>query len=142
MKSCRLIYRSIAAPEILDEDSLAQLANRAANNNRRFNICGVLVLSNGRFLQVIEGQSKFINRLYANIIQDDRHHDVELISYEEVPKCEFIDWDMKLFSLDDIDQHVRELLTNKYPVVDNKIQFIDDAVLMTSLLLDIKHLQK
>ncbi len=142
MKTCRLIYRSIAESEILDEDSLARLANLAANNNRRFNICGILVLSNGRFLQVIEGQSKFINRLYANIVQDERHHDVELISYEEVSKPEFIDWNMKLFSLDEIDEHVRELLVNKYPVVDNKIQFIDDAVLMTSLLLDIKHLQK
>jgi len=125
----------------MNVDSLVKLENRASNN-RRFNISGILVISGGRFLQVIEGQARFVNRLYANIVQDKRHQDVELISYAEVPKSEFIDWDMKVFSLDNIDENMRELFTNKYPVLDGKIQFVDDAILMTALLLDMKHLKK
>jgi len=141
MKPCRLIYRSVAKPEVLNVDSLAKLANRAASNNRQLGVCGILVVSDGRFLQVLEGQSKFVNSIYAKIIKDKQHHDIELISFESVVKTEFHDWDMKLFKLDDVEEHVRELLIKKYPVVDNKIQFMDDAVLMTSLLLDMKHLQ-
>ncbi|MDH3608839.1 MAG: BLUF domain-containing protein [Gammaproteobacteria bacterium] len=141
MGPCRLNYRSVAKPEVLNTDALSKLANRAASNNRQLGVCGVLIVSDGRFLQVLESQSKFVNNIYAKIIKDKRHHDIELISFESVVKTEFHDWDMKLFKLDDIEEHVRELLINKYPVVDNKIQFIDDAVLMTSLLLDMKHLK-
>ena len=140
MKTSRLIYRSIAVPEVLDSSSLSKLANRAANNNRKLGICGILTLSDGRFLQVLEGQSKFVNRIYSKIVQDKRHHDVELISYEGNVKPEFIDWNMKLFKLDEINESVRELLIEKYPIVENKIQIMDDAFLMTSFLLDIKHI--
>lgn len=139
--SCRLIYRSIAEAEVLEADALAYLANRAASNNRQLGLCGILVVSDGRFFQVLEGQSKFVNRIYAKIIEDKRHHDVELISYESAVKAEFHDWDMKLFKLENVEKHVRELLIKKYPVVDDKIQFVDDSVLMTSLLLDLKYLK-
>jgi len=141
MTSCCLVYRSVAEADVLDADSLSQLANRAASNNRQVGVCGVLVVSDGRFFQVLEGQSKFVNRIYSKIVQDERHHDVELISFESAVKAEFHDWDMKLFKLENIEEHVRELLTKKYPVVDDKIQFVDDAVLMTSLLLDLKYLK-
>jgi len=141
MKTCRLIYRSIAEERVLDDDALSKLANRAASNNRRFGVSGILILSDGRFLQVLEGQSKYVNRIYAKIVQDKQHHDVELISYEAVVKSEFHDWDMKLFKLDNLDDSVRELLIHKYPMDGDKIQFFDDAVLMASLLLDMRHLQ-
>lgn len=39
---------------------------------------------------------------------------------------------MKLFNLDEINESVRELLVEKYPIVENKIQIMDDAFLMTS----------
>lgn len=140
MKPCRLIYRSIVThPESLDSTSLTRLSNRAASNNRQLGLCGILLVSDGRFLQVLEGQSKFVNKIYAKIIKDKLHHDVELVSFEGVVKTEFNDWNMKLFNLDNVEEPVRELFVKKYPVVDGKIQFVDDAVLMTSLLLDMKH---
>ncbi len=141
MKPCRLIYRSVAKPEVLDMNVLSRLANRAAIANRRLGVCGILVVSDGRFLQVLEGQTKFVNSIYAKIIKDNQHYDVELISFENVVSANFHDWDMKLFNLDNIEEHIRDHLVKKYPVVNNKIQFIDDAPLMTSLLIDIKHLQ-
>lgn len=141
MKPCRLIYRSVARPGVHNAESLAKLSNRAASNNRQLNVTGILLVSDGRFLQVLEGQTKFVNRIYAKIIKDKQHHDIELISFESVVKTEFHNWDMKLFELEEIEEHVREHLIKKYPVVDNKIQFIDDAMLMTSLLIDVKHLQ-
>ena len=140
MKSCRLIYRSVAKPLILNDSSLSKLNNRAANFNRRFGVCGILLLSENRFLQVLEGSTKFVNTIYSKIIKDKQHYDIELISFESIVKAEFQDWSMKLFKLEEVEQSVRELLIKKYPVVEGKIQFVDDPVLMTSLLLDVKHL--
>ncbi|MFK7816542.1 MAG: BLUF domain-containing protein [Gammaproteobacteria bacterium] len=141
MKPCRLIYRSIAKPEMLNVDALSRLENRAASANRKLGVCGILAFSDSRFLQVLEGQSKFVNSVYAKIIKDKQHYDVELISFESVVSTEFHDWSMKVFNLENIEENVRAHLLKKYPVVDNKIQFIGDTVLMTSLLIDIKHLQ-
>ena len=139
MKPCRLIYRSIANKNTLEPRSLAELENQAANTNRKLGICGLLVISHGRFLQVLEGTPKFVNLIYSKIVQDIRHHDVELISYEGIIKPEFIDWSMKVLSLDDLEPKIRELLKRKYPTTDNQFNFLDDSFLMTSLLMDIKH---
>ena len=139
MTPCRLIYRSIADPNLLDERSLADLENQAANNNRRLGICGLLLLSGDRFLQVLEGTSKFVNQTYCKLIQDKRHHDVNLISYEGIVKPEFIEWDMKLVNLESLNTQVQKLFYEKYPVANNIFLFNDDAFLMTALLVDMRY---
>lgn len=139
MTPCRLIYRSIANPDSLDERSIANLENRAANNNRRLGVCGLLLFSGGRYLQVLEGTSKFVNQIYCKVVQDNRHHDVNLISYEEIVKPEFIEWDMKLVDLGSLNSQIQKLFYEKYPVSNNIFLFNDDAFLMTSLLIDMRH---
>jgi len=140
MKPCRLIYRSVAKPLLLNDSALSILNNRAANVNRRYGVTGMLLLSGDRFLQVLEGSTKFVNTIYSKIIRDTQHFDVELVSFESIVRTEFQDWSMKLFKLEDVEGPMHDHLVKKYPVVDGKIQFVDDPVLMTSLLLDIKHL--
>lgn len=139
MAPSRLIYRSIIDSNSLNERSLANLENQAAINNRRFGICGLLLLSGDRFLQVLEGTSKFVNQVYCKVIQDKRHHDINLISYEGIVKPEFIEWDMKLVNLESFDKQVQKLFFEKYPIVNNLFKFNDDAFLMTALLVDMRH---
>lgn len=50
MHPCRLIYRSIANVTVLNNGSLRELENQCANANRRIGVCGLLALSNGRFI--------------------------------------------------------------------------------------------
>lgn len=140
MKPCRLIYRSVLNTDMLQSRPLSQLENQASNSNRRLGVCGILAISQGRILQVLEGTPKFVNQVYSKIVQDKRHHGVELIGYEGIVKPEFIDWSMKIINLDEVEPHLRELLISKYPVTDNQFHFQDDAFLMTSLLIDIKHI--
>ena len=140
MDSCRLIYRSIANLDKLSNSELQKLANDAANKNRRIGIHGILVLSDGKFLQLLEGPVRFVNDLYNEIIADERHRLVELISYESNVKPEFIDWSMNLLELDKIDDDVRDLLKKKYPMVDNKFQIPNETFLMTSFLIDMKYI--
>ncbi len=140
MTPCRLIYRSIAGNEVLQPEQLSTLANNAANNNRRLGLHGILIISGNRFLQLLEGPSKHINELYCKIVKDPRHHQIELISFETLVKAEFIDWSMKLLELDKIDTGVRSLLSKKYPMKDDIFHFPNESFLMTSFLVDMKHI--
>jgi hypothetical protein len=45
-------------------------------------------------LQVLEGQRSAVNRLYARILADRRHKDVELLIYEEISERRFGQWAM------------------------------------------------
>ena len=140
MHPCQLIYRSIAHASVLNNDALRELENQAKNNNRRLGVSGLLALSNGRFLQLLEGTPKFVNEIFLKIVRDKRHHGIELISFASIAKTAFIDWDMKIINLDDIEDNVRNLLIKKYPTKNNAFQFTDDAFLMSSLLMDLKHI--
>ena len=141
MKPCRLIYKSVAQPGVFDTNSLRVLANNAANNNRRLGVCGILTISNSSFLQVLEGTPRFVNEIFVKIVKDERHRDIELISYEEIVKSEFDDWDMKLVELNQIDASIKNLLENKYPVENGHFKFTSDAFLMLSLLVDLKNIK-
>ena len=140
MKPCRLIYKSIASEETLQSKQLSKLANEAASNNRRMGLHGILVLSDDKFLQLLEGPSKFVNELFCKITRDSRHHQVELVSFESVVQPEFTDWSMNLLELDKIDASVRSLLQKKYPMTGEKFQFPNESFLMTSLLIDFKYI--
>ncbi len=140
MNPCRLIYRSIANSQVLGSTQLSKLANDASINNRRLGLCGVLAFSDNKFLQLIEGPSKFVNELFCKIVKDPRHDQVEIISFEAIVQAEFIDWSMYLLELDKIDPSVRSLLSKKYPLKNDKFQFPNEAFLMTSFLMDLKHL--
>ncbi|MDW3096064.1 MAG: BLUF domain-containing protein [Gammaproteobacteria bacterium] len=140
MTPCRLIYRSIAKKQTLASGPLSKLSNAASNNNRRLGIHGILVLSYNRFLQLLEGPSQFVNELFCKIVKDPRHDQVELLSYESIVQPEFIDWSMYFLELDKIDPSIRSLLSKKYPIKNDKFEFPNESFLMTSLLLDLKHI--
>jgi hypothetical protein len=63
-------------------------------HNKASEITGVLLSGNGVFLQVLEGDRSKINRLYANILNDQRHKDIELLHYEEIDQRVFFAWSM------------------------------------------------
>ena len=63
-------------------------------HNKASEITGVLLSGNGVFLQVLEGDRSKINRLYANILKDQRHKDIELLHYEEIDQRVFFAWSM------------------------------------------------
>lgn len=138
MKTCRLIYKSVAYDETLENDALAALQKTAAENNARFGITGLLVVSGDQFLQVLEGDADKVNRLYANIIADARHHDIELISYESVGERYFDTWAMRLVDLYDLPLQPRQFLMKKYACNDGVIQVPETLDLVYSLLLDAK----
>ena len=89
----RLMYASRAATPGHPEDLLAILKQSRANNPAA-GITGLLCCSDSIFLQVIEGGRAPVNQLYLRIAADKRHHDVTLLSYEEIAERAFAGWSM------------------------------------------------
>lgn len=136
MKSCRLIYKSLAAPVLLQSGALQGLLSECVANNERLGIKGLLLVSGERILQVLEGPPHFVNELFRRIVVDDRHTDVELVTYEGQGGTHFYDWSMRLVELDKLDAADRQWFMRKYPSKDGKIVFPDDLILLYALLLD------
>jgi hypothetical protein len=87
------MYVSTAVPAVDHEELLAILRKSKANNPSQ-GVTGVLCFSEGIFLQVLEGGRGAVNRLYNKIASDNRHTQVELLSYEEIGERRFAGWSM------------------------------------------------
>lgn len=58
---------------------LAGILSASRRNNPQHGITGALVCRNDIYLQLIEGPGAAIDALYARILADDRHTNVELL---------------------------------------------------------------
>ena len=89
----RLMYASRAVPAV-DHEELQAILRESRAGNPAAGITGVLCISEGIFLQVLEGGRSAVNRLYGRIVADPRHTDVELLSYQEIGERRFAGWAM------------------------------------------------
>ena len=76
-------------------------------HNTAHQVSGVLCQGQGLYLQVLEGERGEVNRLYALILLDRRHNDVQLLSFEEISQRRYPDWSMAHVRLPDDDAMVR-----------------------------------
>lgn len=89
----RLLYASRAADSLAHEEVLAILKTSRLHNPS-VGITGVLCLSGGTFLQVLEGGRQAVSTLYNRIVADRRHREVVLLSFEEIGERRFAGWSM------------------------------------------------
>jgi hypothetical protein len=85
----------------------ASILAASQEHNAAQAITGVLCQGQGLYLQVLEGERAQVNRLYAHILQDRRHHDVQMLSFEEITKRRYPDWSMAHVHLPDDDAMIR-----------------------------------
>jgi hypothetical protein len=91
----RLMYAS-RADDTANAEILAAILKRSKEHNPTVGVTGVLCFcANARiFLQVLEGGRNAVSTLYNRISQDPRHHDVALLSYDEIGERSFASWSM------------------------------------------------
>lgn len=89
----RLLYASRAV-DTVDQEELQAILRQCKLANPQHGITGVLCLSDGIFLQVLEGGRSAVNQLYKRIVSDPRHADVELLLYQEIRERRFAGWSM------------------------------------------------
>ncbi len=76
-------YVSTASRSI-SEAEIETLLNQSLVSNKKNNIAGILLYSDGNFLQVLEGEKEKVTQLYENIQADERHHSVLKILGREI----------------------------------------------------------
>jgi hypothetical protein len=105
----RLMYASRARDTLSDAD-LAAILKTSREHNPAEGLTGLLCLTDGIFIQVLEGGRAAVNARYRRIIEDPRHLDVTLLGYEEVGERAFAGWTMGLVNL----QRLNQALLLKY----------------------------
>ena len=122
----------------MSNDELLELVETAAKNNLKDKITGLLLIAGEQFLQVLEGDPEKVNALFQKICRDERHHSVELITFEPTTDPYFSDWNMRLIYLYDLPMEQRRIFMEKYDHEDGEIQIPQQLHLVYSLLLDAK----
>ena len=91
----RLMYASRASAKV-DAEVLGAILKKAKEHNPRVGVTGVLCYCANAdiFLQVLEGGRNAVSGLYNKIAHDPRHHDIALLSYEEIGERSFSSWSM------------------------------------------------
>ncbi|OGX88669.1 hypothetical protein BEN48_08580 [Hymenobacter glacialis] len=90
-----VLYRSHAT-RLLTEAQLQEMLAAARSYNIRHHLTGLLLHSNGCFVQVLEGPKAEVQALYARIQRDGRHTHVVTVSEGHGPKRRFGNWEMAL----------------------------------------------
>ena len=89
----QVLYHSVAV-QPFTEAQLQDLLGQARGFNTRHCLTGILLYSDGRFVQLLEGDEQSVRQLYARIQHDPRHTQVVTVSEGPGPCRRFADWSM------------------------------------------------
>jgi len=100
----QLVYISVRSAECSDSE-IQKILESSIKNNGKINITGVLLYSDTKFIQCLEGEYAEIISLYDKIKEDKRHKNVIMISLGGLKERLFPSWQMgsKKISLEDVE---------------------------------------
>ncbi len=88
-----LVYVSNRKPNCTEEE-IEKILESCKKNNPPLEITGVLLYSENKFIQLVEGEAKVIMDLYEKIKKDSRHTNPMMISYGPIKEKSFPSWHM------------------------------------------------
>lgn len=99
MQIKQLVY---ASHQVFPFDGLGlvSLLYRARERNQRTGITGVLLYSQGMFVQCLEGDSDDVDAIFERIASDPRHADVVVLQSIETGERHFAHWSMGCAEVD------------------------------------------
>ncbi|MBA4696149.1 MAG: BLUF domain-containing protein [Legionella sp.] len=100
MNLYRLLYKS-SAVNLMRDSELSALAKQARFNNLIHQVSGLLVYSNQRFYQVLEGSNDHIDFIYKKIEKDPRHTHVSLLVKEPIQERTFWRWNLGMVTINE-----------------------------------------
>lgn len=78
----------------LGKDELVDLLARSRSNNEKVGLTGLLLYSDGSFVQTLEGPDHVVDEAFRRIAGDVRHRSVSVALREQVTERFFPDWSM------------------------------------------------
>ena len=86
----------------------------STENNAKNEVTGILIATKTHFLQVLEGEFEALNKTFERISRDDRHKDVQIISFAEIKERRFSEWAMHGVGLFDLNHELAVRLCEKF----------------------------
>lgn len=97
MSTYTLVYVSKAAGSAAGGDVGAEVEAILAASRRKNPACGVtgaLLVTEGRFVQALEGEREAVQSTFDRIALDPRHEDIEVLSSQYSDRPRFTEWSM------------------------------------------------
>lgn len=88
-----LVYIS-AGTHLFSDQELDSLLAKSRENNSKINITGILLYSEGNFIQAIEGTKEDIDYLFNKISLDPRHKYIIKLYQKPITERMFSEWSM------------------------------------------------
>lgn len=109
-----LVYRSRAAG-FINTEQVEAIVRKAAFNNSKLGVTGILLFDGHHFTQLLEGREKIVRSLFAEIEQDRRHENVECFFRQTIGERQFPQWSMGYTFHEDLngDFDVKHLVQKK-----------------------------
>lgn len=104
-----LVYISRAADDLSYSD-IRNILDVSRLHNAEVGITGVLILRDGYFLQVLEGDEAHIKSLVSRIDEDDRNYSLKVIIEDHSEKRLFSEWSMAFLDGDIEVNSTKELI--------------------------------
>jgi Sensors of blue-light using FAD len=101
----RLIYASRTNGAITPVD-VKDIVRTSRRNNAGLGVTGALMLSNGIFLQCLEGDHLAVNALYHRILLDTRHREPAILQFTDIDQRLYAGWNMGLVPTTEANQAV------------------------------------
>lgn len=98
----QLVYISTAV-NLMSDNDLIEILDVSRTRNTEHKVTGILLYSNGTFIQLLEGMAADVNLIYESIERDTRHKNVIKLVDERSSRRNFPQWSMG-FSLVDADK--------------------------------------
>lgn len=100
----RLIYASTVV-DAFDPAEIDDILRAARARNVRENMTGFLFFTTDYFVQCLEGERRAVNRLYADLLRDPRHHDLVILDCAEIRERMFTAWKMAYIGPGDLSEN-------------------------------------
>jgi len=91
-----------AARKLFDEVALSALLTQCRQNNAARGVTGMLLYSDGNFMQALAGEAAMVDALAEKIAQDPRHHAMKVMLRQPIEQRQFSGWSMALRRLVDM----------------------------------------
>ena len=85
----------VSRPTHFDHIVLDSILTTSRSNNLAVGVTGNLICHSDLFLQMLEGPSEAVHRLYEKILTDDRHADIVKLRDEKSEQRLFPSWAMR-----------------------------------------------
>jgi hypothetical protein len=93
-----IVYLSTAV-KLMNDDELIKILKVARENNADHNVSGVLLYSEGTFLQVLEGEDRDLDPIFSAIQKDTRHKNIITLIDGPITEKNFAGWSMGFTSV-------------------------------------------